>query len=267
MHLAAILILGLTARSDALQLFSDQDLAASQERADALLRRDEIAPLCAVLRRDPRRDYKIKLHIINRLKAESGPKTVRCLIAALKRHNEPPAPRRKASIPENLVKEAIIEDLRLITKKPLEVILWEPPFSPGLPSSPRLPKESTKETARIISEVEDWQRAAAPCVVEDGLVRSIDGIKVNYPDSEKLGWMTVKDPGSIDPKLVALGHANARPPLPAGHALRVTRYAAIGDHILLCGQYDPPIPDGSFNWVVDKSRMRYVGHFLDKDSR
>jgi hypothetical protein len=108
---------------------------------------------------------------------------------------------------------------------------------------------------------------ASPCVVRDGLVVSIHGTMVNYPDSEKLTWTAVKDPSSVDPRLVALGHAQVSPAIAASHALRVDRYAAIGEYVLFCGHFDPAFPDGSFNWVVGRKDMKYVGHFLDKDSR
>ena len=71
----------------------------------------------------------------------------------------------------------------------------------------------------------------------------------------------------VDPKLVDAGHAKVDPAIGGKHALVVDRYATIGGHVLLCGQFDPPFPDGSFNWVVRTKGMKYVGHFLAEDSR
>jgi hypothetical protein len=111
-------------------------------------------------------------------------------------------------------------------------------------------------------------REASKCVVsEGGLVVSINGVKVNFPDSEHLNWIAVKDSSQVDPRLVALGHAHVDPAIAVKHVLRVHRYATVDEYVLLCGQFDPPFPDGSFSWVVSKTDMRYVGHFLDKDAR
>lgn len=106
-----------------------------------------------------------------------------------------------------------------------------------------------------------------PCVVENGRVVSINGTRINFPDSEKLNWIAPMDSKGVDPKLVALGHAKLDAATAERHALIVQRYAIIGDYVLLCAWFDPPIPDGSFNWVVNTKEMKYVGDFLDKDSR
>ena len=105
------------------------------------------------------------------------------------------------------------------------------------------------------------------CVTRGDLVVSIDGINVNYPDSEKLNWIEVTDPNSVDPKFAKLGLAHVEPSIAAKHTLRVYRYATIREYVLLCASFDPLFPDGSFNWVVNKNAMTYEGHFLDKDSR
>ena len=104
-------------------------------------------------------------------------------------------------------------------------------------------------------------------VVDAGCVMSINGTSINYPDSEKLTWCEVKDQAAIDPKLIALGRAADNPAITAKHDVIVTRYATLGDHILLCGGYNPPIRDGNICWVINTKTMKYVGHFLDKDSR
>ncbi len=124
-----------------------------------------------------------------------------------------------------------------------------------------------KELLQQRAKQDDAPQQASQCVVRDGLVVSINGTKVNYPDSEKLNWIAVKDSNPVDPQLVALGHAHVDAATAAKHVLRVYRYATVDEYILLCGQFDPPFPDGSFNWVVSKKDMKYVGHFLDKDSR
>ncbi|MBF0569536.1 MAG: hypothetical protein HQL18_02030 [Candidatus Omnitrophica bacterium] len=105
------------------------------------------------------------------------------------------------------------------------------------------------------------------CVTRGDLVVSIDGISTQYPNIEKLDWIEVKDPASIDPKLVELGHAHMEPSIAVKHTLRVYRYATIGEHVLLCADFYPPMPDGSFNWVVNKNTKTYEGHFLDENSR
>ena len=108
---------------------------------------------------------------------------------------------------------------------------------------------------------------SSPCVVTGNMVSTINGIPINFPDSEKLNWIGMNDPSPIDPLLVALGYAQVTPTIKANHTLRVGRYAIIGEYILLCGHYDPPLPDGSFNWVVNTNEMKYVGTFFDVNSR
>ncbi|MCX5795332.1 MAG: hypothetical protein NTY77_07565 [Elusimicrobia bacterium] len=128
----------------------------------------------------------------------------------------------------------------------------------GCETDPKAPRQLAKPDAAA--------REASRCVVREGLVVSIDGIPINYPDSEKLNWTKADDADPADPRLVPLGAAHANPPTTA-HTLRVDRFTTIGTYALLCGRFEPPFPDGSFNWVVDKSAMEYVGHFLDKESR
>ena len=108
---------------------------------------------------------------------------------------------------------------------------------------------------------------ASHCVLKGDLVETIHGIYVNFPDSERLTWVEVTDANRVDPKMVAIGHAKLPPETAAKYALRVSRFATIGDYWLLSGGYHPPIPDGDFNWVVDKRTMKYVGRFLDRNSR
>jgi hypothetical protein len=109
--------------------------------------------------------------------------------------------------------------------------------------------------------------AATPCVVKEGRVVSVNGTKMNWPDLEKLKWTDVKDPKSVDPRFVALGQLHVDPRIAATHTLRVHRYFAIGEYMLLCGWFQPPFPDGGFCWVVNTKDMKYMGHFLDKDAR
>ena len=123
-----------------------------------------------------------------------------------------------------------------------------------------------KEKNSPVNEDKMLQQAD-PYVLRDHLVLSINGVAINYPDSEKLEWAIVKDPGMVDPQWIALGKANLDPALAEKHTLIVDRYAKIGHAVLLCARYDPPFPDGSFNWVIDTRDMKYIGHFLDKDSR
>jgi len=94
---------------------------------------------------------------------------------------------------------------------------------------------------------------------------SIHGKAVNFPDSETLSW--VDGATGVEPGWITLGHARVNKDIAAGHSLKVVRHAIIGDFVLLCGQFDPPFPDGSFNWVIHRKTKQYVGHFLDKESR
>lgn len=110
-------------------------------------------------------------------------------------------------------------------------------------------------------------REDAHVVFKGDLVETIHGIYVNFPDSEKLTWIEVTDANPVDPKMVAIGHANVPPATAAKYALRAHRFATIGDYWVLCASFHPPIPDGGFNWVVDKRTMKYVGRFLDRNSR
>lgn len=109
------------------------------------------------------------------------------------------------------------------------------------------------------------QSAKDDYVTRDGMVESVHGIRVLFPDSEKLEWIKVTDSRQVDPKLVAIGES--KDPVLGKRALRVQRYAIVGDYILLCADFDPPCPDCSFNWVVRRSDMKYIGSFLDKNSR
>jgi hypothetical protein len=135
-------------------------------------------------------------------------------------------------------------------------------------------KDGDRERLVIVDKAPPGDDVKNQAVVEfagedakEGLVRSVGGIRINFPDSEKLNWIPAKDADAIDPKLIALGRANARPAITEKYAPVVDRYATIGDYVLLSGHYDPPFPDGSFGWVVNKKDMKYVGHFFDKDSR
>jgi hypothetical protein len=129
---------------------------------------------------------------------------------------------------------------------------------------PRAPsKESAKPQIRPNPNLEEEPR----CIVREGIVESINGARINFPDSEGFKWIPVADSHSVDPKLVTLGLAKVSPAIAEKHALIVRRYVTIGEYVLLCGDFDPPFPDGSLNWVVNKKEMKYVGAFLDKDSR
>ncbi len=110
--------------------------------------------------------------------------------------------------------------------------------------------------------------AASPLegvVIQDGLVMSIHGKSVNFPDSEKLPW--VAGGAGVKPEWITLGHGRVRKEIAASHKLKVVRHAFLEDFVFLCGQFEPPFPDGSFNWIVHRPTKRYVGHFLDKESR
>jgi hypothetical protein len=132
-------------------------------------------------------------------------------------------------------------------------------FAVGCAKDVELPQQHAKQGTA--------PQQASQCVVSEGLVVSINGIKVNWPDSETLNWIAVTDSNPVDPQWVALGYAQERPEIKAKHAVHVDRYATIGEYVLLCGHYEPRFPDGNFCWVVSKRDMKYVGHFLDKDSR
>jgi hypothetical protein len=133
----------------------------------------------------------------------------------------------------------------------------------------RVEKREGRWTGTEVELHKGWKSTgeSTPCVVRDGHVVSVNGTNVNWPDSEKLKWIDVKDPKSIDPKLVALGHAHVDPKIGAAHSLRVDRYVAIGEYVLLCGHFEPLFPDGGFCWVVNTRDMKYMGHFLDKGAR
>jgi hypothetical protein len=140
------------------------------------------------------------------------------------------------------------------------MILIATTYTPRTISQPHRPAAGSEQ-----ARVETGE--SAPCVVKDGRVVSVNGTKVNWPDSEKLKWILVKDPKSVDPQLVSLGHAHVDPKIAAAHSLRVDRYVAIGEYVLLCGHFEPGFPDGGFCWVVNTRDMKYVGHFLDKNAR
>jgi hypothetical protein len=102
-------------------------------------------------------------------------------------------------------------------------------------------------------------------VSRDGMVESVEGISILFPESEKLEWTAVTNSSQIDQRLIAL--AEGRHPVQGNRTLSVQRYATIGNYVLLCAGFDPPCPDCSFNWVVRRSDMKYIGHFLDRNSR
>ena len=103
---------------------------------------------------------------------------------------------------------------------------------------------------------------------QGGLIESIDGISINFPHSESLTWKSPLDGKPDFSKAIAQGlqkfHISS---VSQKHTLIVDRYSEIGDFLLLCGVFEPPFPDGSFNWIVYAPDGRYVGHFLDKNSR
>lgn len=103
-------------------------------------------------------------------------------------------------------------------------------------------------------------------LVDGGLVWAINGAQICYPGSESLDWSTMDAGHPVNEAWLE----SARALLPAAYRperLVPQRWTRLGQYTLICAFYDPPVPDGGHNWVVESATGAYVGHFLDHNSR
>jgi len=109
--------------------------------------------------------------------------------------------------------------------------------------------------------------SAKPEIEKQGsLVISINETPINFPHSQKLNWIEIKEKDDFEEYMDVVNRdttwasKSQRTPSP-------NRYALIGDYILITGGVVPPCPDCGFCVVIRKSDLKFIGHFLDENSR